>query len=77
LVVAALLLLASGVTLTWGPAGGPTDVSWAGLAITVAGVAVGIPLFWQRANGRSPFYGLILIATAQVITTLLTGHGLH
>jgi 4-hydroxybenzoate polyprenyltransferase len=77
LVVAAVLVVAAAVTITAGPPGPPKPLAWAGLALTVGLVAVGIPLLWPRAGKRAPFYAMLFVVPIEVVVGAITGSPLH
>jgi 4-hydroxybenzoate polyprenyltransferase len=72
LVVAALLVAGCSALITWAPAGGPRPVAEAGAAVTAALLAIGLPLFWRRADDRTAFYGLLVLAPVQLIVLVAT-----
>lgn len=77
LLAATALVLASAVVTTWAPSGAPTGLSWAGLAVTVALVAVGVPVLWTRTHTRQTFYGLLIVAPVQFLVLVVTAAPLH
>ncbi|HVU93197.1 MAG TPA: UbiA family prenyltransferase [Jatrophihabitans sp.] len=72
LVVAALLVAGCSALVTAGPAGGPRPIAWAGAALTAALLVVGVPLFWRRADDRTAFYGLLVVAPVQLLVLVVT-----
>lgn len=77
LLVGAALLAVAAALVTWAPPGPPNGWSWAGLAVTLALLAIGVPLLWNRTEGRAPFYALLLVAPVQLIVLVLTARPLH
>lgn len=77
LLVAAALTLASAALITWAPAGPPSGAGWAGLLVTVALIAIGMPLLWRRTDTRQTFYGLLVLAPVQFVVLLITSAPLH
>jgi 4-hydroxybenzoate polyprenyltransferase len=77
LLVAALLTLISGLLITWSPPKAPTALSWAGLAVTVLLLVVGVPLLWSRTHTRQTFYGLLVVAPIQFFVLVITAAPLH
>jgi 4-hydroxybenzoate polyprenyltransferase len=77
MLMAAALLATGDALVTTGPPGPPHPVAWVGAALTAALLIIGVPVLWRRADERTPFYGMLLVAPIQLLVLVLTARPLH
>ena len=74
LVVAAVLTVASTLVIAIGAPGGANGVAIACVVLGIVAIGASVPLFWHRAESRTPFYGLMAFVPIDLIMIIAVGH---